>query len=392
VTDPTRLERGLATIRGRLVTPSGILEDGYLTLDGDRITEAGPVSDHPGPEALPAPVGTVLPGLVDVHCHGGGGAAVTSGEPDQALAVAEHHRSFGTTSLLLSTVTDSPARMLAAISAAAGAASSGAAAGVHLEGPFLAPSRCGAQDPRHLRAPDLGLARELLAAGDGHVRTMTIAPELPGADGLTELLAEHGVTAAVGHTDGDVAVVAEALARPGTDLVTHLFNGMPPLHHRSPGPVGAALAAAVRGQARVELIADGVHLADETVAMMFALLGPDRVVLVTDAMAAAGMADGDYTLGSQRVRVTDGVARLGDTESGSIAGGTARLLEVVRRCVRRAGVALTDAVAAASSSPAAVLGLTGDVGALAPGHRADLVVVDMDLRPVRVMRRGTWLT
>ena len=302
-----------------------------------------------------------------------------------------HHLGQGTTSVVASAVTDSPDRMVATVVAAAAAAARGEIAAIHLEGPFLSSARCGAQDPRHLRAPDLGLTRELLQAGQGHVRMMTLAPELSGADALVELLAEHQVVVAVGHTEADAATTARALSVNGNGVATHLFNGMPPLHHRAPGPVAGALTAAARGQARGELVADGVHLADDTVRMVFALLGADRVVLVTDAMAAAGMPDGDYRLGPQDVTVADGVARLhGEGTQMSIAGGTSRLVEVVRRCVQQAGVDLVSAVASASTVPACVLGLADEVGSLSAGLRADVCVVDDDLRPQRVMRAGEW--
>lgn len=377
-------------LRGRLVTAGGVVDDGYIELDGTRITSAGPASKCPDAGRLPEPDGTLIPGLVDVHCHGGGGASVTSGDVDQARCVLEHHRAAGTTSLMLSTVTDSADRMLAMVSAAAEPAGEGEAVGIHLEGPFLSKRRCGAQDPRFLREPDLGLARELVAAGNGHVRMMTVAPELPGADGLLDVLHDLGVSVAVGHTDGEAEVVSRALSRPGVDLVTHLFNGMSPLHHRAPGPVAASLSAAARGEARVELVADGVHLADATTRMVFDVLGADRVVLVTDAMAAAGMPDGDYELGPQRVTVAGGVATLQGPGEPSIAGGTAQLLDVVRRCVRHADVDLVAAVTAATRTPASLLGL-GDAGDLAPGCRADLLVVDDELRLRRVMRAGRWV-
>lgn len=376
---------------GRVVTSEGVIPDGYVEVGGDRITAVGSASSYAGEADFPEPAGTLLPGLVDIHCHGGGGAAVTSGEIAQVEAFARHHRSSGTTSLVASTVTDTPERMLAMVHAAAVVADAGEVEAVHLEGPFLAATRCGAQDPRHLRLPDLGLARELVAAGGGHVRVMTVAPELPGAEKLMDLLDDLGVVPAVGHTDGDAAVVTRALSRERPGLVTHLFNGMPPLHHRAPGPVGASLGAAARGETRVELIGDGVHVADETVRMVFDLLGPDRVVLVTDAMAAAGMPDGDYQLGPQAVAVRAGVARLQGPGEQSIAGGTARLLEVVRRCVHHAGVDLLDAVTAASATPAAAIGLGDETGELAAGRRADLLVVDDSLRLERVMRRGQWV-
>jgi N-acetylglucosamine-6-phosphate deacetylase len=164
---------------------------------------------------------------------------------------------------------------------------------------------------------------------------------------------------------------------------------MPPLHHRDPGPVAACLTQAARGEAVLEVIGDGVHLAAETVLMLFDLVGPSAICLITDAMAACGMPDGRYTLGGRDVLVADRTARL--AEGGSIAGGVATLLDVVRWCVAEAGIPLLDAVTAASVTPAQTLGLTG-VGSLAAGQQADVVVVDDDLRLQRVLRRGQWLT
>jgi len=375
-------------LRGRVITPEADLDDAVVVIEGDSIAAVRPPA-HGDPERTDH---VLLPGLVDGHCHGGGGASFTVGDGDQVAAAAGHHLGQGTTSLVGSAVTDSPERMVAAISALADGVEAGLLAGVHSEGPFLSRARCGAQDPAYLREPDLGLAAELVDAGRGHLRVMTVAPELPGAVRLAELLAEHGVVAAVGHTEADAATTERFLrttflrtTEPG--LVTHLFNGMPPLHHRSPGPVGGALTAAADGAARVELIADGVHLADDTVRTMYAVLGADRILLVTDAMAAAGMPDGDYQLGPQRVRVVDGTARL--AEGDSIAGGTTRLLDVVRRLVG-AGLDPVSVVASASLVPAAALGLDR-VGALRAGLRADLVVTDGDLRPLRVMRSGEWV-
>jgi len=370
-------------LRGRVITPEADLDDAVVAVEGDSIAEVRPplagdpdVTDD-----------VLLPGLVDAHCHGGGGGSFTVGDAEQVAVAARHHLGQGTTSLIGSAVTDSPERMLAAISALADAAEAGLLAGVHAEGPFLSHARCGAQDPAYLLEPDLGLAAELVDAGRGRLRVMTVAPELPGAVQLADLLAERGVLAAVGHTEADAATTDRFLRTPGSGLVTHLFNGMPPMHHRAPGPVGGALSAAADGAARVELIADGVHLSDDTVRTMYAVLGGDRILLVTDAMAAAGMPDGDYQLGPRRVRVVDGTARLAERDS--IAGGTTRLLDVVRRLVG-AGLDPVSVVASASLVPAAALGLDR-VGALRAGLRADLVVTDADLRPQRVMRAGEWV-
>ena len=270
---------------GRVVAPDKVIDDGVVVVDGDQITFVGAAADVK--DDLPEPVGTLLPGLVDIHCHGGGGASFTLGDDAEVSAAAAHHLAQGTTSVVASAVTDSPDRMLASVRASAAAAARSEVAAIHLEGPFLSSARCGAQDPRHLLHPDLGLARDLLEAGEGFVRMMTLAPELPGAETLADLLVERDVVAAVGHTEASASITARVLGRQRAGLATHLFNGMPSLHHRAPGPVGGALAAAAQGNARVELIADGVHLADETVALVFTLLGSDRIVLVTDAMAAS---------------------------------------------------------------------------------------------------------
>jgi len=323
---------------------------------------------------------------------------VTTTDADEAAAVAVHHAQHGTTRLMASLVTAPRDVLLDQVRALLPLVSSGELAGLHLEGPFLSPARCGAQSPEFLTAPDIGLADELLAAGHGAIKVMTLAPELTAAPDVATRLCEAGVTVALGHSDASYTEFRQALrALDGRGLVTHLGNGMPAFHHRSVGPVGASLVEAAAGRAVVEVIGDGVHVDPGFVALVFAIAATGSVVLVTDAMAAAGMGDGDYELGAQRVQVRDGVARLSgesapQSASTSIAGGTSHLVEVVARTVREAGVPLVDAVTAASRTPARVLGVAGQCGALEAGLRADLVVVDADLLPVRVMRRGQWLS
>jgi N-acetylglucosamine-6-phosphate deacetylase len=218
---------------------------------------------------------------------------------------------------------------------------------------------------------------------------VTLAPELPGAAAAAELLERSGVVVGLGHTGADALGFGDALRSLRRPLVTHLFNGMEPLHHRRPGPVAASLDALARGATHVELIADGVHLADETVHLVFAVDPGRHVVLVSDAMVAAGMPDGDFELGSVRVRVADGRAWT-RTEPPSLAGGTSHAADLVRRCVMQAGVDPVAAVAAATSTPAALLGLD-DRGSLATGLRADLVVLDRDWRVRQVMCGGDWV-
>ena len=235
-------------------------------------------------------------------------------------------------------------------------------------------------------APDMPVFERLRAAGGGHLKVITIAPELPGALAVIQAATRAGVTVAVGHTDATAEVTLAAIDA-GATHATHLFNGMRPLHHREPGAVGALLD---RDEATCEVIADGVHLDDITVRLTARAAGPGRLVLVSDAMAAAGMPDGSYQLGSQRVSVAGGVARLLE-DSAAIAGSTATLADVVRHTVA-AGLPVSDVAAAASTTPARVLGLADRTGALSPGLAADLVVCDEEFRPCAIMRHGEWLT
>jgi N-acetylglucosamine-6-phosphate deacetylase len=419
-------DSGALVVRGRLVQPSSVLDDGVVVASGGRVTFAGSLPDavaagH-GPavdQVPPAPEAYVLPGLVDLHNHGGGGVSFPDvASASEALAGVLEHRRHGTTTLLASLVTAQPEVLLERAAVLAELAVAGEIEGLHAEGPFLSHRRRGAHNPADLQEGSVDLVRDLARAARGYLRTMTIAPEVPGVagpGGVAEALVEAGVLPSLGHTDGSteqaealIEQVTAALSAAGGGLgpmtATHLFNGMRPLHHRKPGPIAACLAAAARGDMVVELIGDGVHLDQATVRSVFDMVGADHVMLVTDAMAAAGVADGRYELGPMSVVVHDGVARIAtpdvsdpqvtgvtsasDTSGeGAIAGGTAHLIDVVR-CAVAGGVSLVDAVRSATAVPARVLGLTGEVGSLAPGARADLLVTDADLRPVRVLRHG----
>lgn len=393
-------------LRGRVVTPAGVVDDGVVLTAGDRILFVGKAADVPAEHASArAPEGwsrgrTLLPGLVDGHCHGGAGGEFGADAASAATA-ARHHQRGGTTSLLASLVSNTPEALTAGVTTCAALVASGDVAGLHLEGPFLSMERRGAQNPAVLSDVDASLVESLVqAAADagaaGAVTQMTYAPERRGGDTLPTLLAGLGIIPALGHTDADVETAwaslrqgREVAPRGGRPLVTHVFNGMPSLHHRAPGPVAACLAQSATGDAVLEVIGDGVHLAAGTVRMLFDLVGPDGLSLVTDSMAASGMPDGTYTLGGQDVVVADRTARLAD--GGSIAGGVATLLDVVRWCVTAAGVPLVDAVTAASRTPARTLGLD-DVGALEAGRLSDVLVVDDDLALHGVLRRGRWIS
>lgn len=379
-------------IRGAI--PTAGLADGVITVDSGFITKIEPIAGTDQTDQTDQTDGraaggdVLLPGLLDLHCHGGGGASFATSDPAEAAAAAAFHAARGTVGVLASLVTAAPADLLRQVRMLAGLAASGDVLGIHLEGPFLAPARRGAHDPSLLREPDPALAEALLDAGGGAIRVVTIAPELPGAAEVAAALRAAGVVVAHGHTDADYAMMTAALARAGA-LVTHLGNAMPPLHHRAAGPVAAALVAAAADAAWVELIADGVHVDAGFTRLVFAAAAPGRVVLVTDATAAAGMPDGSYPLGPVRVTVSGGVARLAGPGGGAIAGGTSTLLSVVG-VARDSGVRLPDAVRAASETPAGVLGL-GCRGRLAAGMAADIVVTDARLRVRRVLRGGRWL-
>lgn len=402
-------------LRGAAVLDGMLVPDALVACEDDEVVWSGPqaastLEGWPQPQHLPDEH-TLLPGLVDLHCHGAVGvdfaATGSPADPDAqgAARAAAFHRTHGTTSLVASIVTGSDADTRRAINALSPLVDDGLLAGLHLEGPYLSPARRGAHDPALLRAPDLAELQGWLDLADGRIVHVTIAPELPGASAAADRVRDTGAFAAVGHSDADQQTVADALAADDrTGLVTHLFNAMRPLHHREPGPVSAALSAAARGHAVLELIADGVHLDDGLVGTVLRLVGPRQVALVTDAMSAAGVGDGDYELGGLRVRVVRGVARLasdtgdglGDGADGAIAGGTACLIDVVRRCTTSsvADLDLADVVTAATATPARVLAAARQhtAGApLSPGTVADLLVVDADLRPVRVAVRGQWL-
>ena len=402
---PTDLSAPTAdlALRGTAVLEQGLVPDALVLCAGERVLWAGPAAHAPA-ELLPEDDrvlehdGLILPGLVDLHCHGGGGASFPDSEgAEEMLAAVLEHRRHGTTSLVASLVTADAATLREKVAQLAGLHRDGEIAAIHLEGPFLSEARRGAQNPAHLTDGDPALVRELAEIAGGALATMTVAPEAAGADGVIDALAGSGAVPSLGHTDGGSAEMTRAVDRSIAALrrsrgrsplptATHLFNGMRPIHHRDPGPALAALDAASRGEMVVEVIADGVHLDARTVAHVFSIAAEDHVVLVTDAMAAAGMADGRYRLGALDVTVEEGVATL--TEGGAIAGGTAHLVEVLRHAVLEAGVELVAAVRAASTVPARVLGLEDEIGSLAAGRRADVLMVDRALRPVTVLRGG----
>jgi N-acetylglucosamine-6-phosphate deacetylase len=342
---------------------------------------------EPAPANAQRLAGVLAPGFVDLHVHGGAGADFMDGTPEAVRRVCAFHARGGTAALAATTLSASRAEVTAAVAAAAAVARAprrGEAriAGIHLEGPYLNPARAGAQDPEALRAADPGELEEWLAAAGGLPVAMTLAPEVPGALELIAAFASR-VTFSIGHTEASEELVGRALAA-GARRFTHLFNAMPPLHHRKPGVVGAALAAP---EATVELIADGAHVHPLLLSACARLL-PERLALISDAIRAAGMPEGRYRLARLEVEVAEGTARLA---GGALAGSLLTMAGSVRTMVREAGVPLSRVLPLASAVPAAALGLAGH-GRIAPGAPADLVELDDDLRAARVWIAGSETT
>ncbi|WP_368497251.1 N-acetylglucosamine-6-phosphate deacetylase [Herbiconiux sp. A18JL235] len=400
----------LVVFGARRLDADGVVEDFWLAASGERIVETGTgdgwrrvAGDGAGAEGLgsgPAGLGSeagggsgygsgsgsgvelvdaaggwLTPGFIDLHAHGAGGFAFDDGVDAMRSALAVH-RAHGTTGSVVSLVANPPHLLEASLDAVARlAADDPHVLGAHLEGPFLAPERKGAHNPLFLGHPTKHLVRDLLAASEGRLAQVTIAPELPDALEAIETFVSAGVVVAVGHTEADFDTARAAFDR-GATLLTHAFNAMPGLHHRHPGPVAAALADP---RVTLEIIADGVHVHPSLIALVFDV-APGRVALVTDAMAAAAAPDGAYRLGSLDVEVTRGRAVLAGADT--IAGSTLTA-DAALRTALATGVDPAAAVAALTSTPARVLGRP-ELGTLRPGAAPHLVLLTPDFEVTRV--------
>ncbi|ASO23071.1 N-acetylglucosamine-6-phosphate deacetylase [Actinoalloteichus hoggarensis] len=380
-TTAPRTEVDLVLAGGRVVTADGVLVDAWVGIDGGRVSAVG-VGPAPSAARTEELAGAwVVPGFVDIHCHGGGGESFSGGSAERIATAVRTHRARGTTTMLGSLVSASVPELTRQVSGLAELVEDDLFAGIHLEGPFLSAARCGAHAPELLLPPDHDSVARLLAAGRGSVRMVTLAPELEGAVRAVGQLVDGGAIAAIGHTDAIEEQVLPAVAA-GATVATHLFNAMRPLHHREPGPIGALLDDE---RITVELICDLVHLHPTTVRLAARHAGPARTVLVTDAISATGMGDGRYELGGLRVTVTDGVPLL---DGGTLAGSSLTMDVAFRNLVEACGLTVEEAVAATATRPAAVLGMEKEVGRIAPGLRADLVILDERLHVRDVLRRG----
>jgi N-acetylglucosamine-6-phosphate deacetylase len=372
----------LVALRGRIVTDYEVWPDGTALLgegsiadvspDDSLLAEADEVHDHP--ESL------ILPGFVDLQVNGAFGVDVAS-ESSRLPELSEALLSTGTTSYL-PTVISSPEGVYEEALPTIGVAGTPNGAevlGVHLEGPFISVEKRGAHAAAHVARPDTELLARLLDLGP--VRMITLAPEVEGADRLAVLAANRGVVVSAGHSDVAFEPAYEALDGQISG-VTHLFNGMSAMHHREPGLPGAAFA---HPRAVCGLIADGLHVHPEMVGLAFRMLGPDRLCLVTDAIAAAGMEDGEYRLATRTVYADGGVPRLG---SGSLAGSVLTMREAFMNILAFTGCTVPEAARMTSTSPAKLIGEGRRKGRLAPGYDADVTVMTPDLSVEAVWRGG----
>jgi N-acetylglucosamine-6-phosphate deacetylase len=342
-----------------------------------------------------------IPGLIDLHFHGCMGADFSDADPDGIACIAAYEAAVGVTSICPATMTlpeEALCRTMRAanfyvtafpdetmfrsempLSARSSGRKRARLVGIHMEGPFLSTARKGAQAAAHIRKCDVALFRRLQKESGGRIRFVDIAPEEPGALSFIDALKDE-VVISLAHTMADYDTAMEAFAR-GATHVTHLYNAMPPLHHRNPGVVGAARDTV---DCRVELICDGIHLHPSIVRATFAMFGAERIILVSDSMRATGLSDGQYTLGGQDVAVCGSRAALAD---GTIAGSVTDLMSCLQKAVREMGISLADAVTCATANPAKELGIYDFCGSITPGKAADLVLLDQELK-VRAVYLG----
>jgi N-acetylglucosamine-6-phosphate deacetylase len=373
----------MTIVTGQIVTPNDA-HPGWVRVVGDRISAVGLGSPAPGVRAEPllATDGFVLPGLVDTHCHGALGSGFGA-DPAQATAAARHHHRSGTTTLIGSLVSEPPEVLAQQVDSLVALIQEGVLDGIHLEGPYLAADYRGAHHRAALREPDAREMSHLRDAIGSIPCTVTLAPELHGATALIKELSAAGLRVALGHMAATFEETQAGLDA-GARVATHLCNGMPPIHHREPGPVVALLSD---DRVDCELITDSHHLSGDFVRWLWNLLPAQRRVLVSDASPATGLPDGTVSMGGESLKLCCG--RVETADGRSLAGSANTLLDNVR-WAHSLGLPLSDVVMAASCNPARSLGFA-DRGAVAMGNIADLLVTDDELRPIAVMRRGQWL-
>ena len=364
-----------------IYTPRHTFEEGSLTIREGRIVPFAQPEE--GEEIVDAKGAYALPGLVDIHFHGAMGHDFCDASDEGISAIAAYEASRGVTSICPTTMTlpeERLAPIVASVAAHEAAAGEAGIVGINMEGPYIAPDKVGAQNPAYVRSASIEEFGRLQHQAKGLIKLVDVAPEQPGNLEFIRQMS-HDVRVSVAHTCtgyDDACAAFDAGAR----HMTHLFNAMPALHHREPGPIAAG---AERNDVTAEIIADGVHIHPAMVRLAFALFGDDRMILISDSLRACGLGDGEYELGGQQFFVKGNRATIAN---GSLAGSVSDVMACMRTAVRTMGIPLTSAVKAATVNPARALGLDGKLGAIAPGYQADAVVLDRDLNIKHVVLRG----
>ena len=380
-------------INGHIITPHRIIKNGTLLIKNNKIELVSEVAiDTTDYQIIDAKGNYISPGFIDIHIHGGGGYDFMDGTEEAYLKIAECHVKYGTTAMAPTTLTCAKEDLLRAIDIYKSAASKNKGSqfiGMHLEGPYFALSQSGAQDPRYIRNPDIEEYKEVIAKGDV-IKRWSVAPELPGAIAMGKYLKENGIIAAIAHTDAIYEEVVEAVEN-GYTLATHLYSAMSGVTRRNTYRYAGVIESAfLIDSMDVEIIADGIHLPPPLLKLVYKIKGPDRIALITDAMRAAGMPEGDSILGNKdtglKVIVENGVAIMADRSS--FAGSVATTDRLVRTMVQMADIPLVEAVRMISKTPATIMGIEANKGSLTIGKDADVVIFDENINIKTTMVNG----
>ena len=377
-------------INGTIITPFHLFSGKAIIVEKEKILEIKNEEEINniilnGAEVIEGKDKYIAPGYIDIHVHGGGGSDVMNGDYEAINQIAITHSHFGTTSFLPTTMTMDKNKIIGSLRSIYEAKLRGTGGaeilGVNLEGPYINPEKKGAQREIDIREPSIKEFVEFNKASGNLIRLITIAPEMPGAIDLIKYLYKQGIIASVGHTNATY-VQTQAGIRAGLSHVTHTFNAMRGLHHREPGVVGAALTSP---ELTVEVIADGIHIHPIVLKILTKIKDGEKIVLITDAMRAAGLNEGTYDLAGQEVIVTKGQARLKD---GTLAGSVLTMDKAVKNMASKVGVPLPKAIQMASFNPARSIGIDDKKGSLEPGKDADIVILNKNLEAELTMVAG----